>query len=150
MITLKQLIRETEFDKVWDIIIKHYEISSKYSKDTYANFYKKLIALSPDINKDSMVIYIKVLKDDGNDNYYFLENFDVNDTELYFDVCGHDSKGECYALKASSFEEWLGFYIDLDTLSKLTYPSIVAHCIQEMTFFGFEQKRDENGSLIID
>lgn len=45
MITLKQLIRETEFDKVWDIIIKHYEISSKYSKDTYANLYKKLIVV---------------------------------------------------------------------------------------------------------
>lgn len=150
MITLKQLIQETEFDKVWDIIIKHYEKSSMYAKDIYSDFYKKLIALSPDVNKDSMVIYIKVLKDDGNNDYDLTENFDENDTKLYFDVCGQDSTCECYALEASSFENWLGYYIDPDILSKLTYPSIIAHCIEEMTFFGFEQKRDENGSLIID
>lgn len=139
MKTLKQLIMETEFDKVWDIIIRHYEISTKYSKEIYVDFYNKLVALSPYMNKDNMVIYIKVLKDDGNDDYYFPDNFDENDTELYFDVCGQDSQWDCYSLGGSKFEEWLGYYIDPMTLSKLTYSSIVAHCIEEMTFYSFER-----------
>jgi hypothetical protein len=41
------------------------------------------------------------------------------------------------------FEKWLGFYIDEDTLAKLSYPNIIAHCLMEMTFFGFKQKLDE-------
>lgn len=147
--TFKQLIETIEFDDVWEIIIKHYKIDSKYSKETYKNFYGKLLALVPDMNKDNMAIYIKILKDDENNDYYFPENFNENDTELYFDVCGQDNNWDCYALEACTFENWLGFYIDPDTVSKLSRPSIIAHCIVEMTFFGFEQKKDIEGNLII-
>lgn len=143
MVTLKQLIEITEFDKVWDVILKHYVIGLnylKYSKDSYAIFYKSLIALSADVNKDNMVIYIKILKEDSNDDYYFPENYDENDRDLFFDVCGKDNNWDCYALEGSRFEEWLGYYIDEDTLSKLTIPSIIGHCIMEMSYFGLDQK----------
>jgi hypothetical protein len=97
-----------------------------------------------------MFIYINVFKDDGNDDYYCPDSFDENDTELYFDVCGKDVECCGYSIVASSYEDWLSFYVDDNTLAKLSYSSIIAHCLLEMTFFGFEQKRDEEGRLIVD
>ena len=33
--------------------------------------------------------------------------------------------------------EWLGMEIDPDTLTRYTEPDIIAHCLWEMTFFGY-------------
>lgn len=150
MTTFKDLFNETEFDKVWNVIEKHYINADKHSISDYKNFFDKLITLCPSENKTNMFIYINVFMDDGNDDYYCPDSFDENDSELYFDVCGQDDAWCGYSLVASPFESWLGYYIDNETLHKLSCTSIVAHCIWEMTFFGFEQKRDEEGSLIID
>ena len=150
MVTLKQLILETEYDNVWECLTKHYEIKKKSSIKSYKNLYQKFITLTPKENKDNMFIYINVFKDDGNDDYFCPDTFDENDKELFFDVCGKDDKWCGYSLVACAFEDWLGFYINEETLIKLSYPHIIAHCLWEMTFFGFEQKRDEEGTLIID
>ncbi|MGB7605361.1 MAG: DUF6557 family protein [Lutisporaceae bacterium] len=154
MVTFKQLIVETDFSKVWQFITRHYEIRKEISidnfKDNYNDLYEKLSALAPTENTKNMYIYINVFKDDGNDDYYCPDSFEENNSELYFDVCGKDDELCGYSIVASSFEDWLSFYIDEKTLAKLSCPNIIAHCLLEMTFFGFEQTRDEEGRLIVD
>ena len=44
-----------------------------------------------------------------------------------------------YALDFHPWEEWLGMEIDTGTHQKYAYPEILAHCLWEMTFMGFDQ-----------
>jgi len=44
----------------------------------------------------------------------------------------------------------LGYYVNDKTLNNMTYPNIIAHCLWEMNFFGFEHKREEEGNLVMD
>jgi len=154
MLTFKQLIEDTEFNQVWEYIASYYkersEISIESFKEQYKNLYKKLTVLLPTDNTKNMYIYINVFKDDGNDDYYCPENFYENDTEAYFDVCGKDDEWCGYSIAAASYEDWLSFYIEDKTLTKLSYTSIVAHCLWEMTFYGFEKVYDEKGYLVYD
>ena len=150
MVTLKHLIAETDYCKVWECLKRHYKDMKESSIENFKMLYERFATLTPAENKKNMFIYINVFKDDGNDDYICPESFDENDTELYFDVCGKDNEWCGYSLVANSFEEWLGFYVDDKTLVKLSYQSIIAHCLWEMTFFGFEQKLDEEGNLIVD
>lgn len=154
MVTFKQLIIDTDFSKVWECIARHYEIRKEISmdnfKDKYMDLYEKLTTLTPAENSKNMYIYINVFKDDGNDDYYCPDSFDENDKELYFDVSGKDDEWCGYSIVNCSFEKWLSFYIDEDTLAKLSNPNIIAHCLVEMTSFGFEQKLDEEGNLIVE
>jgi|GEM_PF-1254471 len=154
MVTFKHLIIDTDFNKVWECIARHYEIRKEVSinnfKDKYKDLYGNLATLNPSENSKSMYIYINVFKDDGNDDYYSPYSFDENDKELCFDVSGKDDEWCVYSIVNCGFEKWLGFYIDEGTLTKLSPPNIIAHCLMEMTFFGFEQKLDEEGNLIVD
>lgn len=54
-----------------------------------------------------------------------------------------------YALDFHPWEEWLGMEIDTGTHQKYTYPEILAHCLWEMTFMGFDQDaiREEKQGL---
>ena len=140
MVTLKLLISETNYGKIHECLIRHYDIK-KINLARFENLYENLAALTPTENKKNMFIYINVFKEDGNDDYYCPDNFDENDTELCFDVCGKDSEWCGYSIAPCSFEDWVSFYIDDKTLAKLSYPNIIAHCLWEMVFYGFEHKR---------
>jgi hypothetical protein len=53
-----------------------------------------------------------------------------------------------YAIELEPWSAWLGMKIDPDTLAKYSESEIVAHCLWEMTCFGFEEtaigaQRDE-------
>ncbi len=44
-----------------------------------------------------------------------------------------------YSLSMEPWERWLGMEIDPSALEKFSVPQIIAHCVWEMTFHGFEQ-----------
>lgn len=44
-----------------------------------------------------------------------------------------------YSLCLEPWEHWLGMSIDMDTLKQFTASQIVAHCLWEMTFHGFDR-----------
>lgn len=54
-----------------------------------------------------------------------------------------------YALDFQPWEEWLGMEVDSATYQKYAYPEILAHCLWEMTFMGFDQHaiREEKQEL---
>ena len=54
-----------------------------------------------------------------------------------------------YALEFHPWEEWLGMEVDSATHQKYAYPEILAHCLREMTFMGFDQDtiREEKQGL---
>jgi hypothetical protein len=44
-----------------------------------------------------------------------------------------------FSLEFEPWNEWLGMAIDADTLNAYPPSEIVAHCLHEMTFFGFDE-----------
>lgn len=46
-----------------------------------------------------------------------------------------------YALDFTPWEEWLGMDIDKESLQAFPETEIISHCLYEMTFYGFTQKK---------
>ncbi|WBW98383.1 DUF6557 family protein [Oceanirhabdus sp. W0125-5] len=148
MTIFKDLINETNFSDVWDCFIRHYKTETEKSYLEYKNFYKKLRDIVPVENKDNLAIYISAFKDDKDGEAVYQEEYYENDKELYFDVGGIDKAGQVYGIEGCKFSTWLGLKIDTETLSKMSTPNIIAHCIWEMSFFGLERKETENGIIL--
>ena len=75
------------------------------------------------------------------------ENDDFDESE-YVDVSGRENNPNenpneltnSLAIEFTPWNEWLGMDIDKDTLHKFTELEIIAHCLYEMTFMGFEEE----------
>ena len=67
-----------------------------------------------------------------------LLSFDENNNSLYFDVSGRVDEHIGYSLVGNNFNEWLGFYIDQETINLMSFENILAHCLWEMTYFGYD------------
>lgn len=64
------------------------------------------------------------------------------DNEPYWDVCCRkEGDPERYGLDLSRWEEWLAIRVPQLLLDKMTAAEIVAHCVWEMTFYGFTQEK---------
>jgi len=65
---------------------------------------------------------------------------DVHDEgETWIDVSGR-SGDELVAIEFVDWSEWLGMVIDAATSNRFTATEIVAHCVWEMSFFGFDEE----------
>lgn len=138
MLTFKELIAVTDFDKVWQQFIIHYP----NKKDRFAKFstlYKNLKFTLSVPNESNMYIYINIFQEKTDGETIWIEQFDDDDASLHFDVCGKDDNWIGYSLVSSRFCEWLGYYIDASSLQTMKNESFIAHCLWEMTFFyGFD------------
>ncbi|HCS20839.1 MAG TPA: hypothetical protein DIW47_09820 [Bacteroidetes bacterium] len=74
---------------------------------------------------------------------YDSEFEDDNDT--YIDVSGRnrvkdpDSLADSYALEFTSWKKWLGMDLAPETIMNFSELEIIAHCLYELTFIGFEE-----------
>lgn len=66
---------------------------------------------------------------------------DVEDEggEAWIDVSGRNGE-ELVAIEFVDWAEWLGMLIDGDTSRRYTPTEILAHCVWEMSFFGFDEE----------
>jgi hypothetical protein len=142
MITLKQFLLLTPFNKVWDKIVLHYSDSKvreiKSIQEDFRVLYEKLLNIDLKENETNMFIYINVFKNEENDEPVQQLSFDENNNNLYFDVSGRDDDHTGYSLVGCSFNEWLDFYIDKEMMKSMSTESIIAHCLWEMTLFGYD------------
>ncbi|MFJ6209216.1 DUF6557 family protein [Lysinibacillus sp. NPDC092081] len=143
MNTLKDLVLLTPFDKVWEKIVLHYP---NRIEENFRVLYEKLHIIDLKDNYSNLFIYINAFENDENDENdepVFQSSFDENNKSLYFDVSGRDDDHIGYSLVGNSFNEWLNFYIDSDTLDSMSVESILAHCLWEMTYFGYDNFDNE-------
>lgn len=141
MYTLKDIVSIIPFDKVWEKIVLHYsdkmEREVKDIQNDFRVLYEKLHNVDSKINHSNMVIYIDAFETDEDDEPVYQSTFNENNKNLYFDVSGRDDEHNGYSLVGNNFNEWLNFYIDSDTLNFMSVESILAHCLWEMTYFGY-------------
>ena len=55
-----------------------------------------------------------------------------------------DESKQFYGLGLDKWENWLGMEIDKITIDSYNQIDIIAHCIWEMTFWGFDQQTIQN------
>src|SRR5690606_21284179 len=78
----------------------------------------------------------------SSDTRMQLEICLVEDDEFdYHDVCGiRPGETTSYAIEFRPWSEWLGMTVTEKTLASYTELEILAHCLFEMTFMGFDEE----------
>lgn len=125
---LSTLLQEVKFEDVFKELTYWFTDQEK-SKEGYRDVFNKLLAMKPKKhNLSDLFINIEVVnEDDGN----WLNVDGVN-------VIGNDHK--TYGIEFLKWEDWVSMFITTPTLQRLPKETIVAGCLYEMTFFGFEQE----------
>lgn len=129
------LIKKCTFEQVAEKLMLHYNVKDL---NEYRKLYSRLEKTKPDSSSD-FYIYISAFKSGDMEDVY-ITDFDENDTSLYYDVSGYYKGSEfmIYSAASSSFSEFTAFNVDDDTLSGYSYASIIAHCLYEITYYGFD------------
>lgn len=95
---------------------------------------------------------MQILESDNDEMLIVLTEYEC-DTDgenepisLYVDVSGRKLKPETnsisdsYAIEFVKWEKWLGMDLAPETLDNFSELEIIAHCLFEMTFCGYEQE----------
>lgn len=104
------------------------------SIEDYREVFEKLTTITPVDTK--MIIVLATVEDD----------FDPEEPNSYVDVSGRKPKGgedpdeTSYAIEFEEWEKWLGMDLAPETLQNFNELEIIAHCLFEMTFCGFDEE----------
>lgn len=126
----KSLVQQHSWLSIETILFELYPDEEKNSSD-YREVYEKLLLMPA--TDSQMSIVLKNCKDDF-------------DGEEYVDVSGvpqHPKSEEeniSYAIEFSPWKEWLGMEVHHDNFTDFSELEILAHCLYEMTFVGFEEE----------
>lgn len=112
--------------------------------DEYRSVYEILKNTEPENNSMRIVL-----------TEYDSDPDDESELKTYVDVSGEDdTKNEngqiiSYAIEFVAWNRWLGMDITPETLKNFTELEIIAHCLYEMTFIGFDENeiREQRESL---
>lgn len=129
---LIDLIRNNSWLTVESVLLDNYPEEDK-NLSGYEAVFNHLKSIP--VTGSAMAIEIKRVTDD----------FDQED---FVEVCGkvkevnrsQEEKAESYALEFTPWTEWLGMAIDEGTLNSYTEAEVIAHCLYEMTFIGFDEE----------
>jgi len=127
---LKQLLKNNNWLSIATEFFKLYPEEEK-NKDGYEEVLEKLFLMETE--NAEMSILVTHEKDD----------FDGKD---YVDVSGKyqqlktDEHKFSQALEFTPWKEWLGMQIHPESLAQFSEVEILAHCLHEMTFAGFEEE----------
>ena len=71
---------------------------------------------------------------------------DVEEDGTGLNVSGVEAAtGECVGLMFTRWERWLGMAVASSTLRQFSTSDVVAHCLYEMTFVGYDQNTIQRG-----
>ena len=131
MTTLRDLVLKVNEADVLDEIVRSYDQQEKeWWPDAVADVLGQLRKLIPDPASSQYQLSIELTPPIDPEEQPF---WDVSCTkEGHPDRCGLD---------LSPWEEWLAIRVPQSLFEKMTAAEIVAHCVWEMTFYGFTQEK---------
>lgn len=130
---LKTLMMNTTKDAVLnELLILYPETDNEI--ESYETVYDLLETLRL-IPFDEFIIKIGLVDPSQSEGYE-----EEIDEEAYVVVSGYDEKQNLqFALGFAKWEEWVNATIDVDQTLQITDESIIAICLYEMTFYGFDE-----------
>ena len=127
MITVGEIISQTNFDEVWEEYIKHDE---EEHRTKVVDVFLKLNEAQPSENDDNMILFIRAIKENAHGGDVVLEAFDCDDPSIFFDVCGiADDYDGLYSIASAAYGDLLSFLVREDTLERFNSAQIIAHII---------------------
>lgn len=124
---LSNLLKEVTFEDVFEAICHWYQ-NQDNNKNGYRNVFGLISRMIPQKHKfDDLFIEIKKYHEDDTD---YLHAHSINIVK---------KENITYGLEFTPWNELISMYITQETLNSLTKEEIVAACLYEMTFFGFEE-----------
>jgi hypothetical protein len=105
--------------------------------------------LEPQITNTRILLEITEAENENDDTYVDVHGKDGTTHQELEEFKWYSEQGKTdmatrevkYALDFTPWEEWLGMQIDPSTLLEFSESEIIAHCLWEMTFHGFEQNK---------
>lgn len=125
---LKDIIIQTSWPQVAIALVTAYPDQRKYFEQ-YSKVFDTLWQMEPAVI--TTVLHIELLEDDLEPGLYFYHVFGKEPGDENIN----------YGLICCHWEEWLGMELAPDTLTRFTPFEIVAGCLYEMTWAGFDQKK---------
>ncbi len=133
--TFKDVLYATNWDEVLKELDKQYfdfEPEYRELKTEFERVYNELKILTPNTNnEDNFFLKFEIVEEVVSEE---------QETETWMHVSGSIANDKTsYAVEFSPWEDWLGWYIEFPA-TQITDAEIVAHCLWEMTWAGFEQE----------
>lgn len=128
--TLNELIQSNSWLSIEMILLKLYP-GEEVNRFAYLDVFEELLYMNPENSEIEIVV---------------AHQIDDFDGEEYVDVSGsyRNPKSEeeefSEALEFTPWNQWLGMEISQESLEDFTELEIIAHCLFEMTFVGFEEE----------
>ena len=143
---LRELVAKTDWNEVKSSLLQSYP-SAEQTLEGYECVFDALLSLPP--REAKVRICLSEVFREGIDEEPFVDvagkdgtlNKDLPDFR-HFDKSRETefvNSETSFALDLTPWEEWLGMELDPSTVKAYSGPDIVAHCLWEMTFFGFDQ-----------
>lgn len=130
MTTLCDLVVRVETSDVADAIVRVYQADNEWLEEAVADVMVELRRLTPDESGDEYELQIEP-----------IGPFEPGEPSSWEVWCSKRDDSERYGLDLSPWEEWLAIRIPQSLRDTMPASEIVAHCIWEMTFYGFTQER---------
>ena len=121
------LIQKHSWEDTRDAIVRLYP-DHESELDGYKQVFEKLKTLTPIPSNLQLRIELVYSNHTGE---YLLETKSINPAQET------GKTGSLFILEITPWAKWLGMELDAQTLEKFSEFDIVAHCLYEMTFFGF-------------
>jgi hypothetical protein len=144
---LKELVANTDWNQVKSRLLRNYPDSGQ-SMEAYQLVFDTLSSLAPQETK--IRVCIEMVFREGIDEEPYIEVFGKDGTLnknlpdfRYFSKTASKefaNSEASFALDLVPWEEWLGMELDPSTIDAYSGHDIAAHCLWEMTFFGFDQE----------
>ncbi|MBR6618361.1 MAG: hypothetical protein IKL00_10895 [Oscillospiraceae bacterium] len=136
---LSDLVQKCTFADVEQKIRIHY---GARELDKYRRLYEALGAATPEISEKTMFVQINAFMEDEEEDVR-AEEFDEDDSELMFDVSAYNPDEETvYSIASATYGEFLGLGVAPYVLRDYSPASILAHCLYELSAYGFEDRAD--------
>lgn len=136
-----ELLKEYSWDDVALALLRVYPDEDK-NIEGYKHVFDTLQTLSP--TKTNMRIVIENALDPSTKEYYpdvsGKNGTLVKEDSPYTEDDTTGNQEQTYGIEFQEWSEWLGMELDPSTLEKFSEEEIIAHCLWEMTFFGYTQE----------
>ena len=136
---LSDLVQKCTFADVEQKIRIHY---GARELDKYRKLFDSLSTAEPKIPEKTMLVQINAYIEDEEEDVR-AEEFDEDDNELMFDVSAYVPDEETvYSIASATYAEFLGLGVAPSVLRNFSPASILAHCLYELSCYGFEDRAD--------
>ncbi len=128
---LKEIVERVKFNEVFNVIEEEYPDQKDLRDNYFEEVYRELKRTKPG---DSEKFYIYISKEKEN-----LLSDDSVYSEYYSVSAYTEGDPQSYSISFEPWEKWLDMEVEISPELDLKNKEIVAHCLWEMTFFGFDQ-----------